>query len=135
MRALQPAHWMRPRGYANGIAVDGVQIYVSGQIGWNAKCEFESDDFVLQTRQALANVLAVLREANAGPQHIARMTWYVTRKDEYLARGKEIGVVYRELMSAHGSVHYPAMSAVQVAALMEDRALVEIECTAVIPRG
>jgi enamine deaminase RidA (YjgF/YER057c/UK114 family) len=133
MKTLQPPHWPRPRGYANGIQAHGTQVFVAGQIGWNTQCVFESDDFVAQTRQALQNVLEVLEQAGAGPQHIARMTWYVTSKREYLTRGTEIGAVYRELMTVDGAVRYPAMSAVEVSALMEDRALVEIECTAVVP--
>ena len=129
MKVLQPPGWAPPRGYANGVAAQGTQVFVAGQIGWNAQCQFETDDFVGQVRQALLNVLAVLSEADAGPQHIARMTWYVTDKREYLARGREVGAVFRELIGAYGI----AMSAVQVSALMEDRAQVEIEVTAVVP--
>jgi enamine deaminase RidA (YjgF/YER057c/UK114 family) len=129
MQVLQPAGWAAPKGYANGVATKGTQVFVAGQIGWNAQCTFESDDFVVQTRQALANTVAVLAEAGAKPQHIVRMTWYVTDKHEYLARGREVGRAYRELIGHYGV----AMSAVQVAALMEDRAKVEIEVTAVIP--
>ena len=128
-QVLQPAGWAAPRGYANGVAASGRQVFVAGQIGWNARCEFESDDFVAQTRQALANVAAVLGEAGARPEHIVRMTWYVTDRREYLARGKEIGAVYRELIGRYDA----AMTAVEVKALMEDRAKVEIEATAVIP--
>ncbi len=134
MKTLQPANWARPRGYSNGIAAHGTQVFVAGQIGWNADCQFESDDFVAQVRQALSNVVAVLREAGAGPEHLTRMTWYVTSKHEYLARGREVGAVYRELLRGpDGAVAYPAMTAVEVSALMEDRAVVEIECTAVVP--
>jgi enamine deaminase RidA (YjgF/YER057c/UK114 family) len=129
MKVLQPPGWAPPRGYANGVAAQGMQVFVAGQIGWNAQCQFETDDFVGQVRQALLNVLAVLGEAGAGPQHIVRMTWYVTDKREYLARGREVGAVFRELIGAYGI----AMSAVQVSALMEDRAQVEIEVTAVLP--
>ena len=129
MKVLQPSGWAPPRGYANGVAAQGLQVFVAGQIGWNAQCQFETDDFVGQVRQALLNVLAVLAEADAGPQHITRMTWYVTNKHEYLARGREVGAVFRELIGAYGI----AMSAVQVSALMEDRAQVEIEVTAVRP--
>ena len=125
-RILQPAGWAPPRGYANGVAATGVSIHVAGQIGWTATGAFESDDLVVQTRQALSNVLAVLAEAGAGPEHIVRMTWYVTDKREYLARGREIGAVFRELIGGYGI----AMTAVQVVALMEDRAKVEIEVTA-----
>jgi enamine deaminase RidA (YjgF/YER057c/UK114 family) len=131
MNVLQPPGWAPPRGYANGVAVPaGTQVFVAGQIGWNAQCEFESDDFVAQVRQALLNVRAVLAEAGAGPEHIVRMTWYLTDKREYLARGREIGAAYREVLGRHYAV---AMSAVQVLALMEDRAKVEIEVTAVKP--
>lgn len=129
MKVLQPKGWPQPRGYANGVAARGTSVHVAGQIGWTPDGEFESDDFVAQTRQALKNVLAVLAEADAQPQHIVRMTWYVTDKREYLARGREVGAAFRELVG-----HYDiAMSAVQVVALMEDRAKVEIEVTAVIP--
>lgn len=126
---LQPAGWAPPRGYANGVAARGTLVSVAGQIGWNGQCQFESDDFVAQVRQALANVVAVLAEADAKPEHIVRMTWYVTDKREYLACGREIGAAFRELIGDYGI----AMSAVQVAALMEDRAKVEIEVTAVRP--
>lgn len=128
-QVLQPAGWTRPRGYANGVAARGVTVFVGGQIGWNARQEFETDDFVAQTRQALANVLAVLREAGAGPEHIVRMTWYVVDKREYLAQPEALGAAYREVMGRH----FPAMTAVAVVALMEDRARVEIEATAVLP--
>ena len=126
---LQPPDWAEPKGYANGVAASGRQVFVAGQIGWNARCEFESDDLVAQVRQALANVVCVLAEAGARPAHIVRMTWYVTDKREYLARAREIGRAYRELVGDYAV----AMSAVQVAALMEDRAQVEIEVTAVMP--
>jgi enamine deaminase RidA (YjgF/YER057c/UK114 family) len=132
-RTLQPAHWPRPRGYANGIAAIGTHVAIAGQIGWNDREQFETDDLVGQVRQALANVLAVLAEAGGRPEHIVRMTWYLVDKREYLARVREIGSAYRDVLGSGGSVHYPAMSAVQVVALMEDRAKVEIECTAVIP--
>ena len=129
---LKPQGWATPKGYANGVAARGRQVYVAGQIGWNAACEFESDDFVQQTRQALANVAAVLAEAGARPEHIVRMTWYVTDKREYLARGREVGAAYREVLGRH---YGAAMTAVQVSGLMEDRAQVEIEVTAVIPEA
>jgi enamine deaminase RidA (YjgF/YER057c/UK114 family) len=130
MQVLQPPGWEKPKGYSNGVAAEGRMVFVAGQIGWNAACRFDSDDFVAQTRQALANVVAVLAEAGARPEHIVRMTWYVTDKREYLARGREVGQVFRELIG----VYHAAMSAVEVSALMEDRAKVEIEVTAVVPR-
>ena len=130
MTVLQPATWAAPRGYANGVAVGaGTQIFVAGQIGWNAQQVFVSDDLVAQVRQALSNVRAVLAEAGARPEHICRITWYLTDKREYLARGREIGAAYRELIGSYAV----AMSAMQVSALMEDRAKVEIEVTAVVP--
>ncbi len=129
MNILQPAGWPRPRGFANGIAARGTVISIAGQIGWNPQGTFETDDLVEQVRQALSNVLAVLAEANAGPQHIVRMTWYLLSRDEYVLRLQEIGAVYRELMAAH----YPAMTAVQVAALIEPQAKIEIEVTAMLP--
>ena len=133
MTPLQPPGWPRPRGYSNGIAARGTLISVAGQIGWNERCEFESDDLVTQVRQALSNVLAVLREGGAGPQHIVRMTWYLLSRDEYVKRAGEIGDVYRELLAVQGKTQYPAMTAVQVSALVEPRAKVEIEVTAVVP--
>lgn len=126
---LQPAGWTAPRGYANGIAARGTQIFVGGQIGWNAQQQFESDDFIVQTAQALRNIVAVLKEAGAGPEHMVRMTWYITDRVEYNNRLPELGVVYREAMGRN----FPAMTCVQVAALMEARAKVEIEVTAVLP--
>ena len=129
MQILQPPGWAAPRGYVNGVAAQGTHVFVAGQIGWNARCEFESDDLVAQIRQALANINAVLAEAGAKPEHITRMTWYLTDKREYIARGKEIGAVFRELVG----VYHAAMSALQVSALIEDRAKVEIEVTAVLP--
>ena len=129
MRIVQPEGWPRPRGYANGILAEGRVLFISGQVAWNEREQFESDDIVEQVRQALKNTLTMLQAGGARPEHVARMTWYITDKREYMARGKEIGAVYRELMGAH----YPSMSMVQVAALMEDRAKVEIETTAVIP--
>lgn len=126
---LQPAGWLPPKGYSNGIAARGRQVYVAGMVGWNAECRFESDDFAAQARQALQNIVAVLAEAGARPEHITRMTWYVTSKREYLGAGKGLGAAYREIIGRH----YPAMTAVEVTALMEDRAKVEIEVTAVIP--
>lgn len=128
-KILQPPGWAAPRGYANGVVAPGTPVYVAGQIGWNARGEWESDDLVDQVRQALLNVRAVLAEAGAKPEHIARMTWYLVDKREYLARAREIGAAYRETIG-HFAI---AMSAVQVAALVEDRAKVEIEVTAVLP--
>jgi enamine deaminase RidA (YjgF/YER057c/UK114 family) len=126
---LQPAKWPQPKGYANGVSAIGRQIFVAGQIGWNSQSVFESDDLVDQVRQALVNVLAVLAAGGARPEHIVRMTWYVVDKRDYLAHAKQIGAAYRELIGDYGV----AMTAVQVTALMEDRALVEIEATAVVP--
>lgn len=126
---LHPPDWTPPRGYANGVSARGIAVFVAGQIGWNAKGVFDSDDFVAQVRQALANVRAVLAEAGARPEHVVRMTWYLTDKREYIARAKEVGAVYRELIGDYGI----AMTAVQVAALIDDRAKVEIEATAVVP--
>ena len=129
MEILQPLGWAQPRGYANGVAAEGRWVFVAGQIGWNAAGLIETDDFVAQVRQTLENVVAVLAEAGAAPADLARMTWYITDKAEYRAAAREIGRVYREVIGAH----YPAMTLVQVAALLEDRAKVEIEATAVIP--
>ena len=126
---LQPAHWARPKGYANGVAVSGRQVFVAGMIGWDAQNQFHTDDLVGQVRQALQNVVEVLAEAGAQPAHITRMTWYLTDKLEYGKRGREIGAAFRELIGDFGI----AMTAVQVVALIEDRAQVEIEVTAVIP--
>ena len=126
---LQPEGWAPAKGYANGIAARGTQIYIGGQIGWNAQQQFETDDFIAQVHQALRNIADVLKEAGAGPEHMVRMTWYVIDRVEYNARLKELGGVYREVMGKN----FPAMSCVQVAALMEERAKVEIEVTAVIP--
>ena len=128
-KTIQPAGWPRPKGYANGVLAEGKLLFVAGQVGWNAREEFESDDFVRQTEQALQNIVAVLTEAGARPEHIARMTWYVTDKADYLDRLSEIGAVYARVI---GKV-YPAMSLVQVAGLVEVGAKLEIEATAVIP--
>jgi enamine deaminase RidA (YjgF/YER057c/UK114 family) len=129
MKQLQPQGWSPAKGYANGVAARGLQIYVGGQIGWNARQEFESDDFILQTQQALRNVVAVLAAGGAGPEHMVRMTWYILDRVEYNRRLKELGAVYREEVGRH----FPAMTCVQVAALVEARAKVEIEVTAVVP--
>jgi enamine deaminase RidA (YjgF/YER057c/UK114 family) len=125
---LQPPGWLRPRGYSNGIAAEGRQVFVSGQIGWDAEQQFVSDDFTLQTRQALSNIIDVLACAGAGPRDVVRLTWYVTSRDEYNAAASTIGVTYRELFGKN----FPAMSVVVVAALLEPRAKVEIEATAVV---
>lgn len=126
---LQPPDWAEPKGYANGILARGALLFVGGQIGWNAAQQFETDDFVAQTRQTLQNIAAVLQAGGAGPEHMVRMTWYVVDRIEYNARLKEIGGVYREVMGRN----FPAMTCVQVAALMESRAKIEIEVTAVLP--
>lgn len=129
MKTLHPPGWTPAKGYANGIAARGTQIYVGGQIGWNAQQVFESDDFIAQTAQTLKNIVTVLAEAGAGPQHMVRMTWYILSREEYNARLKELGAVYRDVIGKN----FPAMSCVQVAGLMEARAKVEIEVTAVLP--
>ena len=126
---LQPPGWAPPKGYANGVAARGTLVFVGGQIGWNAQQQFESDDFIAQARQTLLNVRAVLEAGGAGPEHLVRMTWYVLDRREYNARLKELGAVYREVLGRH----FPAMACVQVAGLMEERARIEIEATAVIP--
>ena len=127
---VQPEGWPRPKGYAHAIAAEGRLLFIAGQIGWDASETFRSDDFVDQARQALGNVVTLLRAAGGEPEHLVRMTWYVTDKREYLGRLKELGQAYREVV---GPV-FPAMTAVEVSALIEDRARVEIECTAVIPK-
>jgi enamine deaminase RidA (YjgF/YER057c/UK114 family) len=131
MRTLQPPGWPRPRGYANGVAAEsgGTLVFVAGQIGWDETGAFPATDLPGQVRQTLRNVLAVLAEAGGGPEHITRLTWYVTDREEYLASARDIGAVYRELMDGH----YPAMAVVQVVALIESQARVEIEATAVVP--
>lgn len=126
---LHPSSWKAAAGYANGVLASGQTVFVGGQIGWNADQVFESDDFVAQVNQALQNIVAVLKEANAGPEHLVRLTWYVTDKREYLARLKDVGAAYREVLGKH----FPAMTMVQVAGLVEDQAKVEIEATAMIP--
>ncbi|RWA94766.1 RidA family protein [Mesorhizobium sp.] len=126
---LQPEGWAKPIGYANGVAARGRLVFVGGQVGWNAACKFETDDFVGQVRQTLANIVAVLAEAGGEPHHITSMTWYFTDKAEYLANLKGIGKAYRAVIGRH----FPAMAAMQVVALVEDRAKVEIQATAVIP--
>ncbi len=130
MQILQPAGWPRPKGYANGIVGEGRIVFVAGQIGWNEQNRFERKDFAGQLDQALANTMAVLAEAGAEARHIARMTWYVTDRAEYLANTRQVGAVFR----AHMGGHYPVMSVVEVSALMEEEAKVEVESTAVLPR-
>jgi len=129
MTAILPAGWPRPKGYANGVVAKGQMLFIAGMIGWDAQGVFHTDDFAGQARQALANVADVLREAGGAPQHIARMTWYVTDKQEYLAASREIGQAFREVIGCYDI----AMTAVEVKGLMEDRAKVEIEVTAVLP--
>ena len=129
MKVLLPAGWPRPKGYANGVTANGRMVFVAGMIGWDAEGRFHTDDLAGQARQALENVIAVLAEAGARPEHIVRMTWYVTDKREYLAGQKKLGAAFRELIGCFNA----AMTAVEVSALMEDRAKVEIEATAVIP--
>ena len=129
MKFLQPPGWTKPKGYANGIAARGTMVFVGGQIGWNAQQQFESDDFIAQVAQTLHNVVAVLREAGAGPEHMVRMTWYVVDRVEYNSRLPELGAVYREAMGRN----FPAMTCVEVSGLMEARAKVEIEVPAVVP--
>ncbi len=126
---LQPPGWPRPKGYVNGIVASGRMVFVAGQVGWNAEERFESDDFVTQARQALENIVAVLAEAGAGPEALVRMTWYVLDKQEYLGRARDLGAAYRAVIGDH----YPAMSLVQVAGLVEEGAKLEIEATAVLP--
>lgn len=129
MEFLQPPGWARPRGYSNGVAATGKTVCVSGMIGWDGDGVFHTDDFAGQVRQALLNVVAVLAEAGGRPEHIVRMTWYVVDRNEYKAAYKEIGAAYRAVIG----LHFPAMTAVQVVALIEERARVEIEVTAVVP--
>ena len=129
MKLLQPPEWLAPKGYANGLAARGTMVFVGGQIGWNGQQVFETDDFIAQTRQSLINIVAVLREANAGPEHMVRMSWYIVDRDEYVTRLKELGAVYREVIGRN----FPTMSCVEVSRLVESEAKVEIEVTAVVP--
>ncbi|MBK9594548.1 MAG: RidA family protein [Rhodocyclales bacterium] len=129
MQMLNPAGWMRPKGYSNGIAAAGRMIFVAGQVGWDAQETFRTDDLVGQVRQSLTNIVAILAEAGARPEHIVRMNWYLADKDEYNARLDEIGDVYRELIGRH----FPAMTALQVAGFVEHGAKIEIEVTAMLP--
>jgi enamine deaminase RidA (YjgF/YER057c/UK114 family) len=126
---LHPQGWAPAKGYANGVVAEGRQVFIAGQIGWNEKCELVNDDFIAQVEQALKNIVAVLNEAGGGPEHLVRLTWYLTDKREYVSRQKELGEVYRRVLGKN----FPAMSAFVVMALIEDRAKVEIEATAVIP--
>lgn len=129
LRPVNPPGWARPKGYSNGVVGRGTIVCVAGQVGWNAEERFETDDFVAQVRQALANTVAVLAAAGARPEHIARMTWYVLDRREYIACAAEVGATYRELIGRN----FPAMTLVQVAGLLEERAKLEIETTAIIP--
>jgi len=128
-KVLQPPGWVPAKGYANGITARGRHVFVAGMIGWNGQAQFETDDFVAQCKQALQNIVDTLACADAGPEHMVRMTWYVKDKREYLARGRELGKVYQEVIGRH----FPVMTLVQVVDLVEDRAQVEIEVTAVVP--
>ena len=130
MQILQPPGWPKPKGYSNGVVAEGRQVYVAGQIGWDETETVVSDNFAAQVRQALLNTVLILSEADAEPQHIVRMTWYVTDKQQYLNSLREIGSAYRQIIGKH----YPTMAVVQVTALVEDRAKVEIETTAVVPK-
>jgi len=129
IEVLQPQGWARPRGYSNGMAARGRQIYLAGQVGWDANGRFVSARLADQVRQALLNIVAILAEAGAAPEHVVRLTWYVTQREEYYEQLSEIGAAYREVMGKH----FPTMSVVQVVALMEKEARVEIEATAVMP--
>jgi enamine deaminase RidA (YjgF/YER057c/UK114 family) len=129
LRAINPPGWARPKGYSNAVVGRGTIVMVAGQIGWNAQQQFESDDFVAQLRQALSNTVEVLAAAGAKPEHVARMTLYVTDKQSYLADIAEVGAAWRDIMGRT----YPAMTLLEVSALVEDRALIEIESTAIIP--
>ncbi|WP_050627810.1 RidA family protein [Bradyrhizobium viridifuturi] len=126
---LQPEGWAKPIGYANGMAARGKQLFIAGQIGWNGQCVFETDDLVAQIGQTLRNIVAVVAAGGARPEHIVSMTWFLLDRKEYSARLKEIGSVYRDVIGRH----FPAMTAIQVAGLIEDRAKVEIQAIAVVP--
>jgi len=127
---LHPQNWKKAKGYANGIAAEGRLVFLAGQVGWNAEQRFESADFIDQARQALANIVALVREAGGGAEHITRLTWFVLDKQEYLSRLADLGAAYRSVMGSH----FPTMSLVQVVALVEDAARLEIEATAVVPK-
>jgi len=131
MKILQPPGWARARGFSNGICAKGNLVFIAGQIGWTGEGKWEARDFAGQFRQALKNILDVLKEAKGGPEHIVRLTWYVIDKKEYVAALKDVGAAYRELMGRH----YPTMAVVQVSGLVEDEARLEIEATAVVPEG
>ena len=126
---LHPQNWKKPKGFANGIVAEGRLVFIAGQVGWNAEQKFDSTDFVAQVRQALENIVALIGEAGGRPEHITRLTWYVTDKKDYVSRLPEIGAAYRSVMGKH----YPTMTLVQVVALVEDLAKIEIEATAVLP--
>jgi len=129
IQLVNPREWSRPKGYSNGVAANGYMLFIAGQVGWNSDEQFQTDDLVGQVRQALINIVAILTEAGALPEHIVRMNWYLADKNEYNARQTEIGAVYRELIGRH----FPAMTAVQVAGFVEERTKVEIEATAMLP--
>ena len=132
MQFLQPPDWPRPRGYSNGVVAEGRMVFIAGEIGWNPVTEkVEETSFGGQFRVALQNIVAILKEADAGPEHLVRMTWFITSKDEYLSSLKEVGQAYREVIGKH----YPVMAVIEVKGLMEDGAKVEIEATAVVPRA
>ena len=131
MRLLHPKNWAPTKGFSSGVAVEGRQIYVAGQVAWNARQEIVDEDSVAQVEQALRNIVDILAEADARPEHLVRLTWYITDKREYIARASEVGQTYRRVVGRH----FPAMTLVQVAALLDDRAKVEIEATAVVPTG
>jgi enamine deaminase RidA (YjgF/YER057c/UK114 family) len=126
---LQPAEWMRPKGYSNGVAARGKMIFVSGQVGWDGQCQFTSDTLSGQVKQALHNIVRVLKEGNAEPRHLVRLTWFVLSRDAYLREVRDIGAAYREVLGKN----FPAMSVIEVRGLVEQQALVEIEATAVVP--
>jgi enamine deaminase RidA (YjgF/YER057c/UK114 family) len=126
---LQPTNWIACKGYSNGIAAEGRQVFIAGQVGWNARGKFESDDFVAQVEQALSNIVQILAEAGGDASHLVRLNWYLTDKAEYIARQKEVGAAYRRVIGRH----FPTMTLLIVAGLLEERAKVEIEATAVVP--
>jgi enamine deaminase RidA (YjgF/YER057c/UK114 family) len=129
LQILQPKNWITPQGYANGVVAEGRQVFIAGQIGWDEQARLVSDDFVIQVERALSNVIRILAEAGGMPQHLTRLTWYVTDKAVYVARRNEVGDAYRRVLGRH----FPAMTLVVVAALLEEGAVVEIEATAVVP--